>query len=55
VSGLFDVKTTDAIRLFQSYYNLKDTGQLDDMTLLLLNSRMMQNGPRLHPSQERFT
>lgn len=52
VSGLFDVKTTDAIRQFQNYYNLKDTGLLDDMTLLLLNSRMMRNGPRLHPSNE---
>ncbi|MGI8907015.1 MAG: AAA family ATPase [Candidatus Sumerlaeaceae bacterium] len=54
ISGLFDVKTTDAIRQFQSYYNLKDTGQLDDMTLMLLNSRMLRNGPRLHPSQEGF-
>lgn len=54
VSGLFDVKTTDAVRQFQSYFNVKDTGAMDDLTLLLLNSRMMRNGPRLRPSQEVF-
>ena len=47
VNGLFDVSTTDAIRQFQSYYKLSDTGQLDNMTLMLLNRRMMRNGPRL--------
>lgn len=47
VNGLFDVSTTDAIRQFQVYYKLSDTGQLDNMTLMLLNSRMMRNGPRL--------
>lgn len=47
VNGLLDVSTTDAIRKFQSYYKLPDTGQLDNMTLMLLNSRMMRNGPRL--------
>ncbi len=47
VNGLFDVSTTDAIRQFQAYYELPDTGQLDNMTLMLLNSRMMRNGPRL--------
>jgi hypothetical protein len=51
VTGLFDVKTTDAIRQFQSYYNLPDNGQLDNMTLLLLNSRMMHNGPHLRASE----
>lgn len=47
INGLFDVSTTDAIRQFQSYYQLPDTGALDNMTLMLLNSRMMRNGPRL--------
>lgn len=47
VSGVYDVKTTEAIRKLQSYYRLKETGQLDDVTLLILNSRMMRNGPRL--------
>ena len=47
VNGLFDVSTTDAIRQFQSYYELPDTGQLDNMTLMLLNAHMMRNGPRL--------
>ena len=54
VNGLFDVKTTDAIRRFQSYFNLRDTGQLDDMTMMLLNSRMMRNGPRLQSQGDRF-
>ncbi len=47
INGLFDVSTTDAIRQFQSYYELPESGQLDNMTLMLLNSRMMRNGPRL--------
>lgn len=47
VNGLFDVSTTDAISQFQAYYKLPETGQLDNMTLMLLNSRMMRNGPRL--------
>src|SRR5690606_22547792 len=47
VNGLFDVKTTDAISRFQSYYSIPATGQLDNITLLLLNSRMMVKGPRL--------
>lgn len=47
VSGVYDVKTTEAIRKLQSYFKLKETGQLDSLTLLLLNSRMMRNGPRL--------
>lgn len=47
VNGLFDVSTTDAIRQFQAYYEIPETGQLDNLTLMLLNSRMMRNGPRL--------
>jgi general secretion pathway protein A len=47
VNGLFDVSTTDAIRQFQAYYEIPETGQLDSLTLMLLNSRMMRNGPRL--------
>jgi len=47
VNGVFDVSTTDAIRKFQAYYELSETGQLDNITLMLLNSRMMRNGPRL--------
>lgn len=47
VNGLFDVSTTDAIRQFQAYYEIPENGQLDNLTLMLLNSRMMRNGPRL--------
>jgi general secretion pathway protein A len=47
VSGKFDVDTVEAIRKFQSYYQLKETGQLDDLTVMLLNSRIMRDGPRL--------
>jgi len=54
VSGLFDVKTTDAVRQFQSYFNIGETGGLDDMTLLLLNSRMLRNGPRLRLTADVF-
>lgn len=47
-SGTFDIETTEAIKKLQAYYELKQTGELDSMTLLLLNSRMMRNGPRLN-------
>lgn len=48
VSGVFDVKTTDAVRKLQDYYKLKDgRGQMDALTLMILNSRMMREGPRL--------
>lgn len=47
VSGKFDVDTTEAIKKFQAYYKLRETGQIDDLTAMLLNSRMMDNGPRL--------
>lgn len=48
VTGVYDVKTTEAIKKLQSYYKLKESGQLDDLTLMILNSRMMRNGPRLN-------
>ncbi|MCX7019710.1 MAG: AAA family ATPase [Candidatus Sumerlaeota bacterium] len=47
VTGVFDVKTTEAIKKLQKYYGLKETGNLDDMTLMILNSRLMKKGPRL--------
>jgi type II secretory pathway predicted ATPase ExeA len=47
VSGKFDVDTAEAIKRFQAYYKLRETGQIDDLTAMLLNSRMMENGPRL--------
>jgi general secretion pathway protein A len=47
VSGVYDVKTTEAIRKLQAYYKLDQTGQLDPTTLLVLNSRMTREGPRL--------
>lgn len=49
INGVFDVSTTEAIRRFQGYYELPDTGQLDNLTLMLLNSHMMRNGPQLRP------
>lgn len=50
VTGIFDVKTGQAIGQFQEYYNLKRTEQLDDLTVLLLNARMMRGGPCLNPA-----
>lgn len=47
VTGKFDVDTAEAIKRFQAYYKLKETGQIDDLTAMLLNSRMMESGPRL--------
>lgn len=47
-SGMFDVKTTEAIAKLQSYYNMKNAkGQLDEITLMILNSRLMRDGPKL--------
>lgn len=46
-TGVFDVKTTDAIKKLQSYYKLPETGQMDDVTLMILNSLMMPKAPRL--------
>jgi general secretion pathway protein A len=46
-SGKFDIDTVEAIKKFQAYYKLRETGQIDDLTAMLLNSRMMENGPRL--------
>lgn len=49
VSGVFDKPTTQAIEKFQSYYKTdKVNGQLDDLTVMLLNSRMMEKGPKLN-------
>lgn len=52
VSGVLDVKTADGIRKFQAYYNLPTTGQLDDLTAMVLNSRMMANGPKLNSAYD---
>jgi hypothetical protein len=52
VSGTFDVKTTEGIRKFQAYYKLRETGQLDELTAMVLNSRMMQDGPRLNAADD---
>ncbi len=46
-SGKFDVDTAEAIKKFQAYYKLRETGQIDDLTAMLFNSRMMEEGPRL--------
>ncbi len=46
-SGKYDVDTSEAIKKFQAYYKLRETGQIDDLTAMLLNSRMMDNGPHL--------
>jgi|GEM_PF-307930 len=46
-TGKFDVDTSEAIKKFQAYFKLSETGQIDDITAMLLNSRMMENGPRL--------
>jgi type II secretory pathway predicted ATPase ExeA len=48
VNGTFDTKTAEAIQKLQRYYNLTETGKLDDLTLMILNSRMMRNGPHLN-------
>lgn len=48
VSGVFDVDTTEAIRKLQAYFNIEANGKLDGMTLVILNSRMMHDGPRLN-------
>lgn len=52
VSGVLDVKTADGIRKFQAYYNLPTSGQLDDLTAMVLNSRMMANGPKLNSAYD---
>jgi general secretion pathway protein A len=48
VSGVYDAKTTEAIQKFQAYYDLPETGQLDTLTMILLNARMATNGPKLN-------
>ncbi len=48
VSGVFDVDTYEAIKKLQSFYKLKDTGNLDPLTLMIINSRIMRDGPRLN-------
>jgi N-acetyl-anhydromuramyl-L-alanine amidase AmpD len=48
VSGKFDVDTVDAIKKFQAYYKLRESGQLDDLTVMLLNACMRPEGPRLN-------
>ncbi|AXA36953.1 MAG: AAA family ATPase [Candidatus Hydrogenedentota bacterium] len=47
VSGKFDVDTVEAIKKFQAYYKLRESGQLDDLTVMLLNACMRPEGPRL--------
>lgn len=47
VSGKFDVDTVEAIKKFQAYYKLREAGQLDDLTVMLLNACMRPEGPRL--------
>lgn len=51
VSGVYDVKTSNAVKRFQTYYGLPETGQLDNLTMLLLNAGMMRNGPRLSSAE----
>ncbi|MBX7244406.1 MAG: AAA family ATPase [Candidatus Sumerlaeaceae bacterium] len=55
VTGVYDIKTTEAIKKFQEYYGINGksaNGQIDDVTLLVLNSRMMRNGPRLNAADQ---
>jgi general secretion pathway protein A len=46
-TGVFDVKTVEAIRKFQSFYEINESGKLDPLTIMLLNSQMMSKGPHL--------
>jgi type II secretory pathway predicted ATPase ExeA len=48
LTGTYDAATTEAIQAFQTYFGLPNTGQLDSLTVILLNARMMTNGPRLN-------
>jgi peptidoglycan hydrolase-like protein with peptidoglycan-binding domain len=52
ITGTYDVKTTEAVRKFQGYYKLPETGNLDDLTALILNSRMMDGGPKLNAAHD---
>ena len=47
VTGVFDVKTMEALRKLQSFYKIPETGKLCPLTMLVLNSQMMANGPHL--------
>ena len=52
ITGTYDVKTTEAVRKLQGYYKLPETGNLDDLTALILNSRMMDGGPKLNAAHD---
>jgi hypothetical protein len=50
ITGIFDIKTENAIRNFQRYHKFKPTGLLDDETVLILSTRMCEKRPRLYSS-----
>ncbi len=52
ITGMLDAKTAEGILKFQEYYELTATGQLDDLTVMVLNSRMMQDGPKLNAAYD---
>ena len=50
ITGIFDVKTENAVRNFQRYHKIQPTGILDDETVLILSTRMSATRPRLYSS-----
>ena len=48
VTGVFDMDTVEAIAKLQLFYKLKDSGNLDPLTLMIINSRIMREGPKLN-------
>jgi len=52
VTGIFDMKTENAVRNFQRYHKFQPTGLLDDETVLILSTRMYAKRPRLYSSGE---
>jgi hypothetical protein len=46
----YDYTMEDAIRRFQRYYRLEGTGELDELTLLMLSTRANPSRPRLFVS-----
>jgi general secretion pathway protein A len=49
-TGIFDIKTENAVRNFQRYHKIQPTGLLDDETVLIISTRMSAKRPRLYSS-----
>ncbi|MDD4280157.1 MAG: AAA family ATPase [Candidatus Sumerlaeales bacterium] len=48
ITGVYDVDTCTGLKSLQNFYGLPDTGSLDPLTLMIVNSRIMREGPKLN-------